>query len=379
MVATAFYVCMALIFIASVPIWRSIYSQYRQNKPLLESRPQLASPMGLIDLIVLLSIWLTSQILAVNVFSQISGVEIGSLESVSGSQMMVLMLIAGIAQMIAVALGMAILILRYKDVRVAGWYANFVRTDLKLAFVGFLLAAPVVLVLQTLLSLLVEYKHPAMDAMVEEATPFTVVAVWLAAVVAAPIGEEIVFRGWIQNWLQRVSFRPRAFAASIKGGWYNPTDPEWTQAVERVEHVLESEQSETRSNGSIVETEAAQKVDFDRGSNLSGDSNAYAPTIHTRSTESLASANNVPNAETPGHDPLVNWTAIVVTSLIFALMHLGQGLAPIPLFGFSLLLGFLYQRTGSLLPCISLHMLNNGYSVFWLTMQILTGETGDLP
>jgi hypothetical protein len=215
--------------------------------------------------------------------------------------------------------------------------------------------------------------------MVEEATPFPVVAVWLAAVVAAPIGEEIVFRGWIQNWLQRVSFRPRAFAASIKGGWYNPTDPEWTQAVERVEHVLESEQSETRSNGSIVETEAAQKVDFDRGSNLSGDSNAYAPTIHTRSTESLASANNVPNAETPGHDPLVNWTAIVVTSLIFALMHLGQGLAPIPLFGFSLLLGFLYQRTGSLLPCISLHMLNNGYSVFWLTMQILTGETGDLP
>ena len=69
----------------------------------------------------------------------------------------------------------------------------------------------------------------------------------------------------------------------------------------------------------------------------------------------------------------------MITSALFAVMHLGQGLAPIPLFVFSLLLGYLYQRTGSLLPCIGLHMINNGYSVFWLTMQILTGEAGDLP
>ena len=226
MVGIAFYACMALIFLASVPIWRSIYSRHQQNEPFLESRPQLASPMGLIDLIVLLSIWLTSQILAVNIFSQISGVEIGALESVGGSQMMVLMLIAGITQTIAVVLGMAILVLRYKDSRVAGWYQDFVRIDLKLAFAGFLLAAPVVLVLQALLSLLVEYKHPAMDAMVEDANAFTVVAVWLAAVVAAPIGEEVVFRGWIQNWLQRLSFRPGAFASAIIGGRHNPSDSE---------------------------------------------------------------------------------------------------------------------------------------------------------
>ncbi len=63
-------------------------------------------------------------------------------------------------------------------------------------------------------------------------------------------------------------------------------------------------------------------------------------------------------------DPMSIWkpaTAwpIYVTSLLFAVMHLGQGAAPIPLFFLSLGLGFLYQRTGRLVPAIVVHMLLN--------------------
>lgn len=57
-------------------------------------------------------------------------------------------------------------------------------------------------------------------------------------------------------------------------------------------------------------------------------------------------------------NPRAIWP-IVVTSLIFAAMHLGQGAAPIPLFFLSLGLGFLYQRTGRLVPVILVHMLLN--------------------
>ena len=109
------------------------------------------------------------------------------------------------------------------------------------------------------------------------------------------------------------------------------------------------------------------------------DSNPYAATSYAPLEETRTSAKQIPQAIVPAYNSIQSWAAIVLTSLLFALMHLGQGLAPIPLFGMSILLGYLYQRTGSLLPCIGLHMLNNGYSVFWLTMQILAGETADLP
>ncbi len=57
--------------------------------------------------------------------------------------------------------------------------------------------------------------------------------------------------------------------------------------------------------------------------------------------------------------PKTAWP-VYVTSALFALMHFGQGAAPIPLFFLSLGLGFLYQRTGRLFPAIVVHMLLNG-------------------
>ena len=58
-------------------------------------------------------------------------------------------------------------------------------------------------------------------------------------------------------------------------------------------------------------------------------------------------------------NPTKRWP-ILVSSLVFALLHLGQGGAPIPLFFLAVGLGFLYQRTGRLTPCIVVHMLLNG-------------------
>jgi membrane protease YdiL (CAAX protease family) len=51
---------------------------------------------------------------------------------------------------------------------------------------------------------------------------------------------------------------------------------------------------------------------------------------------------------------------VIVTSVVFGLMHWGQGAAPIPLFFLSIGLGMVYQRTGRLFPAIVIHMLLNG-------------------
>ena len=57
--------------------------------------------------------------------------------------------------------------------------------------------------------------------------------------------------------------------------------------------------------------------------------------------------------------PRAAWP-ILVTSVVFASLHLGQGAAPIPLFFLSIGLGYLYQSTGRLTPAILVHMLLNG-------------------
>lgn len=65
------------------------------------------------------------------------------------------------------------------------------------------------------------------------------------------------------------------------------------------------------------------------------------------------------------------WPAAIITGLVFGAIHVGSAeavfLLPLAFFGFALCL--LYQRTGSLYPCIALHCVNNslafGVSQHW--------------
>ena len=60
--------------------------------------------------------------------------------------------------------------------------------------------------------------------------------------------------------------------------------------------------------------------------------------------------------------PAALWP-LLLTSGLFAVMHLGQGAAPIPIFILSLGLGFLYRQTGSLVPPIIVHMILNSVTL----------------
>ena len=72
-------------------------------------------------------------------------------------------------------------------------------------------------------------------------------------------------------------------------------------------------------------------------------------------------------ADSPGKRP------IVVSAGAFALVHIGQGPAPIPLFAFGLMLGFLYQRTHRLAPCVVAHMALNATSLLVVWAAIALG------
>ena len=58
-----------------------------------------------------------------------------------------------------------------------------------------------------------------------------------------------------------------------------------------------------------------------------------------------------------------SYLPIVIASAIFALMHLGQGAAPIPLFFLSLGLGYLYRQTGNITAPLVVHMALNSLTM----------------
>jgi Type II CAAX prenyl endopeptidase Rce1-like len=62
---------------------------------------------------------------------------------------------------------------------------------------------------------------------------------------------------------------------------------------------------------------------------------------------------------------------ILLTSIIFAVMHLPQWPAPIAILLLSLALGTVYQRTGSLLASITMHATFNGFNTLLLLLAAI--------
>ena len=58
------------------------------------------------------------------------------------------------------------------------------------------------------------------------------------------------------------------------------------------------------------------------------------------------------------------WAAALISAVLFGLLHVTTGISVVPpLIGFGFLLAVVYEQTGSILPCILLHMLNNSVAL----------------
>ena len=58
------------------------------------------------------------------------------------------------------------------------------------------------------------------------------------------------------------------------------------------------------------------------------------------------------------------WAAALISGAIFGLLHVTTGVSVVPpLIVFGFLLAFVYEKTGSIVPCILLHMLNNSVAL----------------
>jgi membrane protease YdiL (CAAX protease family) len=204
-----------------------------------------------------------------------------------------------------------------------GWVRKRWRSDLKLGVVAFVMLAPPVYALQILLTQFFESKHPLIEAIKDNATLPLVVASGAVAVIAAPIVEEYLLRVLLQGWLEKL-------AASHD-------DPV---------RLLVGEGRGASSPPDDVDLTAKEQ-----------------PATGCEPTESSP-------LQTP-HGSQAMWP-VLVSSLVFAVMHFAHGPDWIPLFVLALGLGYLYRQTHRILPCIVVHFLLNAcsFTVFISSLEI---------
>lgn len=188
--------------------------------------------------------------------------------------------VAATAMLLATAAMAAMLLRTGADPATLGFGLARLREDAALGVASVGLALAPLLGLAAALDSLVPYRHALIDFLTAHRDPLAIGLVWFAAVVAAPISEEFLFRRVLQGWLQQ-------------------REPQWGRAV-----------------------------------------------------------------------------PVVLSSLAFALAHVGQGLAWVPLFFFGLVAGYLARQTGSIVPGIVFHGLFNAVSILLVLAQTAPGTAG---
>ncbi|WP_406700440.1 CPBP family intramembrane glutamic endopeptidase [Singulisphaera sp. Ch08] len=168
----------------------------------------------------------------------------------------------------------------------------------------------------------------------------------LSAVLLAPAAEELIFRGVIQRWLSKI-FNPR------------PIDEVWFD-----EPAVPFELPPLQEDESPVDRVSI--VPSDRGPSL--DESPFLPPSSPARTRSTS-----PQLDLSTDPDRVRMQPIVLTSILFALVHFPQWPAPLAIFFLSLGLGYVFERSGSLIAAMVMHALFNGLGTLLLFVMILVG------
>jgi membrane protease YdiL (CAAX protease family) len=231
--------------------------------------------------------------------------------------------------------------------------------------VSFLAIQPVVLAIQFVATLLWENNtHPLYKMISDEFSPGVAQLAILMAVIVAPVFEELLFRGIIQSWLVSLGTRrghePAKLVVELADTGEDPEfmpsaawDTAPAQSIPAAKVVLDPPATSVASP-EVNNPYASHSTDM--GLTKSG------PPLNP-------SKSDLPTPPTSG------LAGIVATSLIFAALHGPQWPAPIALFVLSVVIGYVYHRTGSLLAAICMHAAFNGFSTLLLLGYLLAPQS----
>lgn len=327
-------VAFVLLAGASIAAWTVIERRRRRRQPLIEFEPRRPVPWRLLDFLAIVSFCLFAQIGAAGAVQQAYGGQLGLHQARPGvvdptavaddTDNIDSIRLTLIAQSIASLVGLAFTVAYARLIARATWtdlgfrFDRWAR-DVSLGLIAFAAVSLPIFALQAALSYFFPTRHPIVEMLEAHRETSLFLLSIVSAVVIAPLIEEFLFRVLLQGWLESFAFG-------------------------RVQSTTPGEPS-TEIPGS--------------GSPVAETGNPFQPPAGDASGTATAAGGQAPLALGP----------IVISSLVFALMHWGHGPAPFALFWFSLALGYLYQRTHRIGPPVVAHAALNAFSLALLWMS----------
>jgi membrane protease YdiL (CAAX protease family) len=330
---------LAMLFFG-VSAWAQALWRWWQGQPLLPIEPRRLAPWSWIDLFAVVAAFIVAQALAVLAVRYFLGNQPIELEDATPDQLFVLVTSQGVANLMTGVLALLAVVARTgASSHDFGIVARELRRDVSIGVAAFFLLALPVFAVQAILTQWFPSEHPLIVLLRDNPDARLYAASAVIAVIVAPVVEELIFRVLLQGWLEKVA-RTRTAAAA-------------------------------HSNHDLADEIVVAEV-VDKQSNLASPGQLESSTLITlegRLTEKRDMGTSF--EETPITVPPL-WP-VFVSAAVFALMHLGHGPDPIPLFLLAIGLGYLYRQTHRIVPSMTVHFLLNGLSMAALWMEIRYG------
>ncbi len=340
-----------LLPVACLIAWTMALVQRRRGIPWLPFSPRRAVPWGLIDLLGILAVLVLVQSVTWRWLAQSYGLPAQSrLADLSPDEQIRGMVASSLASLATLVL--AIVMVRWRtgaDHRDLGIDPRRFSYDLVLGITCFvMLVVPVFAVQFVLTKLWMETTHPLVQLVREHPNTWYFLLSSLAALVVAPVAEEFLFRVFLQGWLENM-------AHAMRAGPHDQTD-----RSQRTGELLVGSPSD-RDNmigaeppGSIPTAENPYEPP------ATADSPLVTKSDHGREPDAPSAATSAAVLVAPALWP------IVLSAALFALAHYEHGPDPVALFLLALGIGYIYQRTHRIVPCIVVHFLVNAVSMLQL-------------
>ena len=328
------------LFSGSLLVWIWIVSQWLRGRRLLELEPRRVVPWGPIAALPAVSLVL------LGLLSGLAGDGLPPEEFAPDAFEAARHLWAAIALQLFVA-GLAIAVAAYfnattEDLGVSVRPIRLLR-DFFIGGITCLAAVLPVYGLQGLLLYLIGQDDPSHHPLVKMVTAGepnlgVLVLATISAVLIAPIGEEIVFRLMLQGWLEKWE------QEQLSGG------PSLELLVSNDNQAIGLEQPR---NDELRMTND-EKTDHDNSSFVIRHSSFPSRGAPSRGLAGLR----------------FGLLPILVSSLLFAAAHFGYGPEPVPIFVLALVLGYVYQRTHRIIPCMVAHAMFNSITILVLWRMV---------
>jgi membrane protease YdiL (CAAX protease family) len=346
----AFAVLLAIA--GSISVWWQIAQRLRAGRAIVPHEPRSPVPWNAGHVIAVALVYIATQVVVGMAILSVHDIvwpgaaaEIGpgDASKIPAERLAPLLLSNALANLVVVGLAAALLVVtagaQARDLGFLPWRPEY---DLPLGFVAFLASLLPVYAIQLVLTQFFPSEHPVQELLTSDSSIATLLLAVFSAVIVAPLAEEFLFRGVLQGWLEAATFR-------------------LAQRDEVPAAPIESPSTEADAPPSDL-----APTTYADAATTSNEANPYRSPHVERA--SLAGAESHAQRPLSG---IERWLPIGVSSSLFALMHMGHGPDPIPLFVLAVILGYLYQQTHRLWPCIVLHMCLNSASlaILWASLE----------